>query len=203
MREEQLWRGALSVGLVRMPVRLEHAQLDAEAADTPGWPNADAASEGTLHILDFVRLDEVEPIYVAGSHYLVPDGYDRRAYETFARALDNRRRAGLGRVATPWGDRAVLVRSLGDALAVTTLRPSRHVLAPWDIDALAPAGGTAAEDVRLAETLVDALASDFTPSPRRDLGADVVPAEEPHDAAALGRALRATLAALGRNDAQA
>lgn len=80
-------------------------------------------SSHTIDIERFVPSDELDPVYLDGSHYLAPD--DKVAEEAFAvirEAMAQENMVGIGRLVLARRERIVLLQPRGKGMLLTSLR---------------------------------------------------------------------------------
>lgn len=131
--------------------------LTREEIDQVGLENTER-----IDVLDFVRAADVDPVYLERAYYLVPFKGGDRAYRVLIEALQNTRRAGVGRFVMRGKEYLVLVRPLGGVLALSTLNHADEVVAPEDVDGV-PREAAGRREVSLAERIIDEMADDFEP----------------------------------------
>jgi DNA end-binding protein Ku len=86
----------------------------------------------TIEIVQFIDLDEVDPVYFDRPYYLVPLKGGEKAYRLLAEAMRQTNRAGLAKFVLAEREYLVAVTSTAGALALTTLHYSADVLADAD-----------------------------------------------------------------------
>jgi len=79
------------------------------------------ASSTEMEISQFVRLDEVDPIYFETSYFSVPDEAGRRAYALILSTMEQMKIAAIAKVTMHQRDRTVILRPYDHGLAVHTL----------------------------------------------------------------------------------
>jgi DNA end-binding protein Ku len=82
----------------------------------------------TLDMVQFVDIDEIDPIYFDRPYFVTPDG--QGAAEPFAvvrDALKNARKAGLGEIVFAGKEHLVAVRACGKGMLLETLRYAEEV----------------------------------------------------------------------------
>jgi DNA end-binding protein Ku len=87
----------------------------------------------TIDLTSFVDRNEIDPIYLDSPYYMAPDG--PAADETFRvvhAALEQRKKAGIGRVVLGNRERIVVVETRGEGMLLTTLRTADEVRADRD-----------------------------------------------------------------------
>ena len=116
------------------------------------------ARDRILTLECFLDAHEIDPVLFAGrSLYLLPDGpAAHRAYAVLVQGLDQRHKAGLGRVVLCQRRQLVLVRPASRLLTVHTLHYPARLRSRALLEAeLRPTAATAAEG-QLAGALIDA-----------------------------------------------
>jgi DNA end-binding protein Ku len=122
-------------------------------------------STKAITVLDFVDLDEVDPVYFDKTYWLGPDG-DAAAepYELLLEAMEQRNRVAIGHVVMRNKGRLAAIRPMGGLLAMSTMRYADEVVAREDIDEL-PGERAESEQraVDLALQVVDTMTSEWDP----------------------------------------
>ncbi len=113
----------------------------------------------TIEIVEFIDLQEVDPIYFDHPYYLVPLKGGEKAYRLLAEIMHRTDKAGLAKFVLNEREYLVAIKSTEGALALVTLHYSAEILAE-----LAPPEGTiaAAEKSRMEQSIQKLLA-DFQP----------------------------------------
>lgn len=116
-------------------------------------------------VLDFVDLDEVDPVYFDKTYWLGPDGdAAREPYELLLEAMEERNRVAIGHVVMRNKGRLAAIRPMGGLLAMSTMRYADEVVARDDIPEL-PADRQVPEQraVDLALQVVDTMTAEWDP----------------------------------------
>jgi len=206
-----IWKGAISFGLVSIPVKLYSATEEKDVAfhqvhredggrirykrvcqiDGDEVPYSDIAkgyelSSGevvvltdedfadlplstsrTIDVLEFVPLEQVDPIYFSRSYYLEPEGAGAKPYVLLREALENSGRVALVKVAL----------RQRESLATLRVRDGIFVLEMmlWPDEVRDPAFGfldddidVRAQELQMAESLIETLSGDFKPEQYSD-----------------------------------
>jgi DNA end-binding protein Ku len=124
-------------------------------------------SEHNMEILQFVRLNEVDPIYFDASYYAVPEEPGRKAYDLLVRTLQQANYAALAKLAMHQHEYVVLVRPRDNGLTLHT------IYYPNELHQVAEYGQPGQAEIRpqeveLAERLVENLAAPFEPGKFHD-----------------------------------
>src|SRR5207249_2422748 len=104
---------------------VEHS-IHSDILDITMWPNASqnhlpVKSVHTVEISDFVKLEEVDPIYYDKAYYLAPEETGAKAFALLRQALEQTGRAAVAKVAIRDKENLCLVRPYGDVLSMETM----------------------------------------------------------------------------------
>lgn len=125
-----------------------------------------------MEVLEFIRAEEVDPIYFEASYYLLPEEAGRRSYLLLAEAMAKR------------GDFAVAKLTMHNREYTVILRPYRHGLMlhtmyyqdevrPMDSDNFAEAARDLQEgELKVAQQLIEALEVPWEPAKFHDTFAE-------------------------------
>ena len=174
-----------------------------------------------IEITQFVRLEDVDPIFFDRTYFLVPGQApaQRRPYALLLQAMRDSGAAALGRFVRSGRESLCLVRARGDALALETLYLAEDVYSQAEIEEALDGIEVKAPELKLAEQVIGSLEADFDAATlvseyRRDLRAlleaklsgEEIAVPEPQEAEApvvdLLEALRASVAAASGKDAK-
>jgi DNA end-binding protein Ku len=259
-----IWSGAISFGLVNVPIKLftatsqkdvrfhqlhdkdgariqqkrvcskdgeevpmEHivkgyeVSRDTYVLITPEELDAlDPKASRTIDILDFVDLEEIDPVYFDSTYYMVPEKGAGKAYALLLEAMRKSKRVAIARVVLRQKQHLVALRPLGNALSMQTMLYADEVVGVDTLEGLPEDVEVTDRELAMAQQLIDSLADDFKPEQYRDdyrervldlierkaEGQEIVAAEEEEETAPvvdLMAALEASLAAAkNRRDAE-
>jgi DNA end-binding protein Ku len=119
-----------------------------------------------LAIAEFVRLEEIDPIYFETSYYATPDRGGEKAYALLYRAMAETGYAAVGSLAMHGREHATVIRPGKHGLIVHTLFYEKEVRAGEEY--LTDSAVAAPKELELAKTLVRALAVPFEPGKLKD-----------------------------------
>ena len=120
-----------------------------------------------IDITEFVKSDQIDPIFFAKPYYLGPDKGGSRAYSLLARALEETGRWAVAKYAARGKGYLVVIRPLGKGLVMQQLYYPNEIRAIDELDL----GDTEVKEseLRMAVQLAEMSASDsFDPSQYRD-----------------------------------
>jgi DNA end-binding protein Ku len=78
-------------------------------------------SSSEMEILQFVKLDEVDPIYFETSYFSVPEEAGRRAYNLIFNTMQQMKIAAIAKVTMHQRDRTVIIRPYDNGLTLHTI----------------------------------------------------------------------------------
>lgn len=120
------------------------------------------ATAKTMDVLQFVKSDEVDPLYFETSYYVAPSDEGRKPYSLFLAALKETGQHAIAKVAMHRREHVVLIRPADETLVLHTLfyvqelhKANREK---------PPDAKFTAKELELAKSLIDHLAAPFKPS---------------------------------------
>jgi DNA end-binding protein Ku len=127
----------------------------------------EAAATHTIDIVEFLKADRIERQYLDKVYYLGTEKGGARAYKLLAQALAETGRIGIGKYAARGKQYLVMVRPMGNGLAMEQLHYPDELRSfaevPIEDAVVKPA------ELKLATQLIEQAASDkFTPEKYRD-----------------------------------
>lgn len=206
-----IWKGAVSFGLVSVPVRLfaatqehdirfhqvhrsdggrirmkrvcsvcgEEVSYDQlakgyEAEDgrlvvltDEDFESLPLATGHEIDVVEFVPLEQVDPVLFGRSYYLEPDSRAAKPYALLREALETTERAAVVKVALRQRESLALLRVRGRVIMLQTLLWPDEVREP-DFPILEEDVDLRPQELRMAASLVDSMATDFEPDSFED-----------------------------------
>jgi DNA end-binding protein Ku len=208
-----IWTGAISFGLVNVPVRLYSAvqrksvrfnQLDSDGNvriqqkrvnpvtgdEVPyerlvkGYeiaPGSYVVVESdelealeprrtkTVDILDFVDLEEIDPIFYDHPYYLAPGAGGAKPYKLLLEAMRETGKVAIGTVVIRQKQAVVALRPAGDVLQMATLIYADEIVPTDRLDDLPDDDVEIADrELAIAKQLVESLAAEWDPARYKD-----------------------------------
>ncbi len=125
-------------------------------------------SQETMEILEFVKLDEVDPLYFDTSYYITPEDPGRKAYQLLLETMRKSGYAAMAKIAMHQREHTVIIRPREEGLTLHTIYYANEVRA------IPEYGQTKnieikPQEIALAEQLVQSLAATFDPEKYEDL----------------------------------
>lgn len=202
-----IWKGAISFGLVNIPVALYSAVSKAERVkfrllrqsdqspirykrvaeadekEVP-WPEivkgyefergqfvllteedfkqVAIKSSQTIEIKEFVKLSEIDPIYFDAPYLLGPEKGGDRAYALLREALTKSNKVGISKVVLRTREHLAAVKPAGKALILELMHFTDELANPESLDL--PAATSAAKELEMAQSLIEAMTEKWDPS---------------------------------------
>ena len=123
-----------------------------------------------IDVLDFVDLDQIDPIYFDSPYYLGPAEGAEKAYSLLARAMTASGKVAIARFVFRNKEHLAAIRTSGGVLTLTTMRFADEVVALSELEEVLPAEApkVAKKEQQMAEQLIESLSTDFDPTASRD-----------------------------------
>ena len=131
----------------------------------------DAAGGSRSRIIDvehFVAVADIDPVFYAKSYFLGARDEGADAYRLLHDALEKTGRAAIGRFSFHQREYLVAIRAYEGVLALHTMRFADELVAPKDLDVPRRARKPAANEIKMAKSLIDALHEPFKPGRLHD-----------------------------------
>ena len=121
-----------------------------------------------MEILEFVKADEVDPIYFESSYYLVPEEAGRRPYALLTRALEETNFVAIAKLTMHNREYTVFMRPYNGGMMLHTMYYSEEIR---QVDQFgAPDVELKEAEVKVAHQLIQALATKFEPEKYHEEG---------------------------------
>ena len=129
-----------------------------------------AKQEKTIEILEFVDIDDIDPVYYERTYWVEPQERAERPYALLMRAMERSGRAAIGKFVLSTKEHLVLLRAMDGALAIETLYYPEDLRMGEQREIADRIDGVEVKDEELAmaDQLIDALTTDFDASKYRN-----------------------------------
>ena len=123
----------------------------------------------TIDIMDFVEMGEIDPIYWERTYYLAPDKGAAKPYALLVEAMKRTKKVAIAHIVLRTKQYLCTLRPMENALALSTMLYADEVISTKDIDTLPDRDVKPADrEVKMAEQLVESLASEWDPAKYTD-----------------------------------
>ncbi len=122
----------------------------------------------SIDIEDFVTLDDVDPIYFETAYYVTPDKSAAKPYSLLVAAMEESGKAAIARFVMRTKQHLVILRPMGNAIALSTLYYADEVMALEDLPAVPKKASVSKQELNLAVNLIETMSRDFEPERYKD-----------------------------------
>ncbi|HUR78512.1 MAG TPA: Ku protein [Acidimicrobiales bacterium] len=212
MPPRSLWSGAISFGLVNVPVKMmtavspkdvrfnqlhakDHSRIQQKrfcadegvevafdelvkgyevrpgayvVIDPAELDGLDPVATHTIDILEFVDLDQIDPVYFDKPYYLVPDNRAEKAYALLAQALERSGKVGIAKFVMRTKEYLAAIRSAKGALVISTLLYGDEVVPIESLNTPGLEVELTERELKMAEALIESLTEKFDPERHED-----------------------------------
>ncbi|WP_164667527.1 Ku protein [Virgibacillus doumboii] len=121
-----------------------------------------------VEIMDFVKLDEIDPIYFEKSYYLSPSEGGGKAYSLLRSALEETGKIGIAKMMIRSKEQLAVIRIYKNTLVVETIHYPDEVRDVQDVPNVPEESNTAEKELDTAKMLIDQLSTEFDPEKYKD-----------------------------------
>lgn len=202
-----LWKGAISFGLVSIPVKMYaateqknvkfnylHRECKTPIKYKKVCPNCDREitqdeivkgfeyqkgryviiededlenlplnTMRTIDILDFVELNDIDPIYFVKSYFLAPEDFGKKPYKLLFEALGRTGKIAVAKVFIRSRENLVTLRRYQNSILMETMLYPDEIRTPEAIPELQEDVAVNDKELQMAESLINNLSSRFEP----------------------------------------
>jgi DNA end-binding protein Ku len=116
----------------------------------------------SVEISDFVKLEDVDPIYFDRAYYLAPEENGAKAFALLRKALLETGRAAVAKVAIREKESLCLVRPYEDVLTMETMFYANEIRSARELERAANGKqAVSAKELQMAVSLVESLSDEF------------------------------------------
>jgi DNA end-binding protein Ku len=207
-----VWKGAISFGLVHVPVKMFSATEDKDISmkyihkvcGSPisyvrrcpacevdvNWDDISrgyeyekgkyvlfekeeleqlsAHAEKTINIIDFVDLEEIDPIYFQKTYYLSPDQAGGNAYQLLLEAMRQSGKIGIAKIAIRSKSSLAAIRVMEGCLAIETIFYPDEIRPISQVPNLPENVQVNDKELTMAKMLIEQLSTPFEPEKYTD-----------------------------------
>ena len=138
--------------------------LDEEELERLKKENEDKAVE----IIDFVKLEEIDPIYFERSYFMAPDSGGGKAYSLLREALLESGKIGVAKIMIRSKEQLAIVRVYKETLIMETIHFPDEVRSTADVPNIPAEQTVVKKELDTALMLVDQLTTAFNPDKYTD-----------------------------------
>ncbi len=129
------------------------------------FDNIPVKSTKTIDIIDFVKLEEIDPVYYIKTYYLQPAAGGEKPYLLLKNAMDSNDRVAISKITIRKRESLAVIRVLDNLLALETMYFADEVNSTADIaiNDIEKKIKISEKEEKLAEDIIDNLTAKFDP----------------------------------------
>lgn len=121
-----------------------------------------------VEIVDFVKIQEIDPIYFNRTYYMSPGDGGGKAYSLLRKALEDSEKVGLAKIIIRSKEQLAVVRVYENTLVMETIHYPDEVRKAADVPNVPAEDKVTDKEIETAIMLIDQLTSDFKPEKYND-----------------------------------
>ncbi|WP_096434969.1 Ku protein [Alteribacter populi] len=127
-----------------------------------------AQAERSVEILDFVKLEEIDPIYFDRSYYLSPNEGGSKAYTLLRKALEESGKIGVAKIMIRAKEHLAVLRVYQNTLLMETIHFPDEVRQADLVPNIPEEESISKKELTTAKMLIDQLTTEFDPEKYKD-----------------------------------
>ena len=150
-------------------------------------------SARSMEILEFVKIEEIDPLYYDASYYVTPEDEGKKAYQLLLEAMEESGYAAIAKITMHQREHIVVIRPRANGMTLHTMFYTNEIRQVAEYGQRTPAAEPKEQEKRLATQLIESLAAKFEPEKYKDQyqesmqtlitakqkGLEVIPAQHP------------------------
>ena len=125
-------------------------------------------SARAMEILEFVKVDEIDPLYFDASYYVTPEDEGRKAYQLLLDAMGESNYAAIAKLTMHQREHIVVVRPREKGMTLHTMFYTNEIREVAEYGKIDAASEPKPAEKKLAEQLIESLAAPFEPDKYKD-----------------------------------
>ncbi|MFD2762226.1 non-homologous end joining protein Ku [Lentibacillus juripiscarius] len=125
-------------------------------------------TDKAVEIMDFVELEEIDPIYFEKSYYLSPDEGGAKSYGLLRSALKDSGKIGVAKIMIRSKEQLAVIRIYENTLVAETIHYPDEVRNVKDVPNVPEADNADEKELETAKMLIDQLSAEFDPEKYED-----------------------------------
>lgn len=121
-----------------------------------------------VEIMDFVKMEQIDPIYYDRTYYMSPGDGGGKAYSLLRKALTESEKVGLAKIIIRSKEQLAVIRVFENTLVMETIHYPDEVRRSEDVPNVPAEDKVTDKEIDTAILLIDQLTSDFTPEKYTD-----------------------------------
>ncbi|MEH7416676.1 Ku protein [Neobacillus drentensis] len=124
--------------------------------------------EKAVEIIDFVKIEEIDPIYFDRTYYMSPNEGGSKAYSLLRKALQESQKVGLAKIIIRSKEQLAVIRVYENTLVMETIHYPDEVRKSGDVPNVPEENKVTDRELETAILLIDQLTTKFEPEKYTD-----------------------------------
>jgi DNA end-binding protein Ku len=124
--------------------------------------------EKAVEIIDFVKMEEIDPVYFDRSYYMSPNEGGSKAYSLLRKALQESQKVGIAKIIIRSKEQMAVIRVYDNTLVMETIHFPDEVRRAADVPNVPADDKVTDKELNTAIMLIDQLTSEFEPEKYTD-----------------------------------
>ena len=125
-------------------------------------------SARSMEILEFVKVDEIDPLYYDASYYVTPEDEGKKAYQLLLNAMESSGYAAIAKLTMHQREHIVVVRPRAKGMTLHTMFYTNEIREVAEYGRTDSAAQPKDAEKKLATQLIESLAAPFEPDKYKD-----------------------------------
>lgn len=129
----------------------------------------DANADKAVEIVDFIKMEEIDPIFYDRSYFVSPNDGGKKAYSLLRKALQESGKVGIAKITMRSKEQLSVVRVYENTLVMETIHYPDEVRGTGDVPNVPEEDEITNKELETATMLIDQLTTEFQPGNYKDL----------------------------------
>jgi DNA end-binding protein Ku len=125
-------------------------------------------SARAMEILEFVKVDEIDPLYYDASYYVTPEEEGKKAYQLLLASMEESGYAAIAKLTMHQREHIVVVRPRANGMTLHTMFYTNEIREVAEYGKTDKSAEPKPAEKKLAEQLIESLAATFEPEKYKD-----------------------------------
>lgn len=128
----------------------------------------DNTEEKAVEIVDFIKIEEIDPIYFNRSYFISPNEGGKKAYSLLRKALVESNKVGIAKIVMRSKEQLAVVRIYQNTMVMETIHFPDEVRQTGDVPNVPAEDEVGQKELDTAIMLIDQLSTEFEPEKYED-----------------------------------
>ncbi|MFE8702008.1 Ku protein [Cytobacillus sp. FJAT-54145] len=124
--------------------------------------------EKAVEIIDFVKMEQIDPIYFNRGYFMSPNEGGGKAYSLLRKALETSEKVGLAKIIIRAKEQLAVIRVYNNTLVMETIHYPDEVRSAGDVPNVPAEDKVTEKELETAIMLIDQLTTEFEPEKYTD-----------------------------------